>query len=308
MALYVQEGLPAASQLRAEGQEVYEVPRSERAAASKDRLRIVLLNLMPDKPVTETQFARRLASTGFPVELMLLKPASHVCKTAPQAHMDQYYRTWDQINPSMADGLIVTGAPIEHLPYSKVRYWDELCSIFNDARRFGLEQLYVCWAAQAALNHFHGIPKKMLPTKAFGVFPQQVFTFDLPYVEGLGSQFDCPVSRNTEVCWSDLMAAPGLEVAAGSAEAGLCLVADQTNGAAFMFNHLEYDQGTLAGEYDRERAVCEQAAVPKNYFPFDNPKALPGSTWDEAAAGFFKNWLRMAARRRMAHTFTGSAA
>ncbi|MEM7425391.1 MAG: homoserine O-succinyltransferase [Pseudomonadota bacterium] len=306
MAIYLPEGLPAATQLRSEASEVCQIVPA--ATAEPRRLRILLLNLMPDKIATETQFARKLAGTGFPVELVLVKPASHTCKTASRYHVERFYRTWEEVDPADADGVIVTGAPIEHLPFSKVSYWEELCGVFNDARRFGLEQLYVCWAAQAALNHYYGVPKRLLPAKAFGVFPQQVFSFALPYMDGLSSQFDCPVSRHTEVRWSDLMSVPGLEVAAGSAEAGLCLVADQRNGAAYMFNHLEYDPGTLAVEYQRDMARCADAPLPRNYFPFDDPRALPRSTWDDAAAGFFSNWLRMAARRRMAHSFAGNAA
>ena len=306
MPVFVPKGLPAAEELRAEEQPVFEKTADTRA--HQNCLKILLLNLMPNKQVTERHFIRRLAGSGYPVELLLLKPASRACKTAPHDHMERFYRTWAEINPAEADGVIITGAPIEHLPYSRIGYWDELCGIFNDARRFGLEQLYICWAAQAALNHFHSVPKQMLPAKAFGVFPQQVFSFGSPYLEGLHSQFDCPVSRQSEVRWADLSGIAGLEVVAGSPEAGLCLATEQPNGAAYMFNHLEYEQDTLSCEYQRDASVRGDAILPKNYFPFDNPKAAPSSTWEDAGRGFFKNWLRMAARRRMAHTFSGTAA
>ena len=305
MPIIVPQGLPAAETLRLEEQEVCET--AEFRSADPRCLKVLLLNLMPDKPATELQFARRLAGAGFAVELTLLKLESHVCKTACPEHMQRFYKTWSGISPADADGLIITGAPVEHLAYEEINYWEELCGILNDARRFGLEQLHICWAAQAALNHFYGVPKRMLPGKAFGVFPQQVFSFDSPHLEGLSAQFDCPVSRHSEIRWTDLAGIPELEVVAGSRDAGLCLVADRKNGAAYMFNHLEYDQDSLATEYHRDSAKCADTPLPKNYFPFDNPKAAPSSTWDDAAAKFFKNWLRLAARRRMAHNFSGNA-
>ena len=305
MCLYLPDNLPAGDVLRSEGFNVSGVSKGE---LPPERLRIALLNLMPNKHEAELQFSRVLARTGFFVELILVKPVTHVCKTACPGHMDAFYKTWDEVRQESLNGLIITGAPIETLPFSEVRYWDELTSIFDASRGMNLECLFVCWAAQAALHHFHKVPKHPLPEKAFGVFQQQVLQFGSAYVHGMGAQFPCPVSRNTEVRWSDLVGLTDLQVLAGSQEAGLCLVEEKSAGALYMFNHLEYGANTLAREYDRDLERFGTCSLPANCFRYDDPDLGPEHSWLASSDAFFTNWLRVGARRRMAASFVGSDA
>ncbi len=305
MCLFLPHNLPAAATLRDEG---FRICNSSAETLPTTGLRIALLNLMPNKTETELQFARALARTGFEIELILLKPASHTCKTACPEHLNKYYKTWGDIRHETLNGLIISGAPVETLPYEEVSYWDELTSIFDASRRQGLECLFVCWAAQAALQHFHNVPKHTLPEKAFGVFPQQVLQFGSSYVLGMGAQFPCPVSRHTEVRWADLMGHDQLQVLAGSKDEGLCLVEERKAGALYMFNHLEYGAETLVAEYQRDLEREGACPLPANCFRYDDPDLEPEYSWAASSDAFFTNWLRVGARRRMAASFVGSAA
>ncbi len=305
MCLFLPDNLPAAEQLRAEG---LKVSGTSDKNMPSERLRIAMLNLMPNKLETELQFSRVLAKTGFSVELILLKPATHTCKTACPDHLETFYKTWDEVRHGVLNGLIVTGAPIETLPFDQVRYWDEITSILDTSRTMNLECLFICWAAQAALQHFHGVPKHPLQEKAFGVFQQQVLHFGSSYLHGMGTQFPCPVSRHTEVRWADLVGRDDLQVLAGSSEAGLCLVEERQAGALYMFNHLEYDTDTLVAEYQRDLQLDDATPLPVNCFRYDDPDLGPQHSWASSSAAFFTNWLRVGARRRMAASFSGSAA
>lgn len=305
MCLFLPDNLPAAQTLRAEG---FDVCGPSDKTPPSERLRIAMLNLMPNKLETELQFSRVLAQTGFAVELILLKPATHVCKTACPEHLARFYKTWDDVRHEPLNGLIVTGAPIETLPFEKVRYWDELTALFDTSRRMNLECLFICWAAQAALHHFHQVPKHQLSEKAFGVYQQQVLQFGSAYLHGMGVQFPCPVSRHTEVRWSDLVGQDELQVLAGSQEVGLCLVEERKVGALYMFNHLEYGPDTLVGEYQRDVEREGGCPLPVNCFRYDDPDLGPEHSWSRSSQTFFTNWLRVGARRRMAESFLGSAA
>ena len=305
MCLFLPDNLPAIVALSEEG---FDVSGRSDGELPTERLRIALLNLMPNKMETELQFSRVLAKTGFAVELILLKPASYVCKTACPGHLDAFYKTWDDVQHEPLNGLIITGAPVETLPFSEVRYWEELTSILDSSRDRNLECLFICWAAQAALHHFHQVPKHELQEKAFGVFQQQVLQFGSSYLHGMGAQFPCPVSRHTEIRWGDLMGHPDLQVLAGSQEAGLCLVEERKFGALYMFNHLEYDAETLASEYRRDLERDGSCPLPANCFRYDDPDLGPEHSWASSADAFFTNWLRVGARRRMAESFVGSAA
>ncbi len=305
MCLFLPDKLPASDVLRTEGLDVSGLTERQMPG---ERLRIAMLNLMPNKMETELQFSRALAKTGFSVELILLKPATHVCKTACPGHLDAFYKTWDEVRHEPLNGLIITGAPIETLPFEQVGYWDEITSILDTSREMNLECLFICWAAQAALQHFHGVPKHQLPEKAFGVFQQQVLHFGSAYLHGMGTQFPCPVSRHSEIRWTDIAGRDDLQVLAGSSEAGLCLVEERKAGALYIFNHLEYDADTLASEYQRDLQIDDAAPLPANCFRYDDPDLGPQHSWAASSAAFFTNWLRVGARRRMVATFTGSAA
>ncbi|KAA2237561.1 homoserine O-succinyltransferase [Salinarimonas soli] len=269
-------GLPAARILDAEGLTRTGRPGSGRA------LRIALVNLMPRKEATELALARLLAGGGCDVELTLVVPGSYAPRTANPAHLARFYRRWPQVRDEAFDGLVVTGAPVETLPFTDVVYWREMREIVTWARANAGSTLYICWAAQAALNINRGIPKTLLPAKAFGVFEQHVLAPASPLTMGLGPRFPAPVSRHAGVCETAL-AACGLAPLARSAEGGACLVDDPDNRAVLMFDHLEYDADTLALEYERDLAAGKPAHPPL--------MARPGWSWRPYAALFFRNWL-----------------
>jgi len=296
MPIILPQGLPAADRLRQEGLAV--LTRDE---ANREPLQIALVNLMPDRPTTETQFARLLAGTEHPVELTLAIPNSHNPKTTPHDYLATFYRRWTEIAARRFDGLIVTGAPVEHLPFEEVHYWPELCRIFDWARAAIPGSYHVCWAAQAALRHFHGVRKHALPQKAFGVFPQRTILRSSPLMRGLGETFPTPVSRHTEIRCAELPWSSGLLPLSASPRSGLCLLEDRPNRTLCMFNHLEYDADTLQREYLRDRAAGLNVPVPVGYFPADAPDRVPQNTWRPAARILFANWLdRIASETRTA--------
>jgi homoserine O-succinyltransferase/O-acetyltransferase len=287
MPIALPSGLPARQTLLAEGIEVLD--RDQLRAWGRRPLRLCLVNLMPGKAATETQIARLLGATSIPVEVTLCLPEGYRSKSTPVEHL-ALYRPWASIREEPFHGLIVTGAPIEALPFEDVDYWPGLLAIFDWARTRAIASLYICWAAQAALHRFHGVPKHRLARKMFGVFRQRV-TAASPLLRGFGAEFPVPVSRHTEVREADLPAAAGLTVLAGSAEAGLCLVEDRAGRAVYMFNHLEYDAGTLGEEFRRDRLAGRPVEIPRNYFPGDDPERAPANGWRPYGHLLFANWL-----------------
>jgi homoserine O-succinyltransferase len=201
--------------------------------------------------------------------------------------MATFYRPWSDVDTERFDGFIITGAPVERLPYHEVSYWPELCAILDWTQTHVHRCLTICWAAQAALFHFHDLPKRDLPRKAFGVFQHRNLAPTSPYLRGFSDLFDVPASRWTEVCPSALADAEGLQVLADSVEAGPGLVADHAHGMLHMFNHLEYDTGTLADEYHRDGP----AQFPAGYFPADDPARSPENRWRGHAHLLFANWI-----------------
>lgn len=294
MTLFLPTGLPALAALQADG--IGRVAGMEDAAPDPNRLRVALVNLMPDKPVTELQFARQLAQWPGSVELVLARPASHVSSRADPEHLRRFYVRIPEIGRLGLDGLIVTGAPVEHLPFEQVHYWRELTALIDRAAAARLPSLYVCWSGQAALYHRHGVPKHPLARKAFGVFPQVVECPDAAVLRGVGERFPCPVSRHTEVRREDLPHEAGLHVLAASPPSGLCLVEDRPAAALMMFNHLEYAAGTLIREYRRDRSAGCDIAPPEGIDMGDG--ADPALPWRYAAERFFTNWLDQVATRR----------
>lgn len=287
MTVHLPSGLPAVEQLSGEG-----LPVATRARASADSRRIGLLNLMPDKVTTETQFARLLALTGRDTELVLLQPAGHRCRHTPSGHLSAFYRTWADIVPGSLDGLIVTGAPVETLAFEDVDYWNELTEILDRAAEDALSSMLVCWAGQAALYHFHGVGKHGLPQKQFGIYEQSVLARRHHLLAGMPCRFPVPVSRHTDVCAADLARARGLAVLAASPESGLCMVADSSHHALCVFNHFEYDAGTLAAEYRRDLDSGRPVPPPANC---DCEQQQIGTwrtpVWRHVAVRLFDNWL-----------------
>lgn len=290
MPIRIADNLPARRTLEAEG--VIVMSESEAARQDIRPLRVALLNLMPDKITTETQIARVLGATPLQVELVLLRISDHVSKNTAAGHIAEFYRPWNDVVGDKFDGLIVTGAPVETLPFREVSYWDELARIFDWSQTHVHRTLTVCWGAMAALYHFHGVDKHTLATKASGVFPHWNRAPATPWLRGLPDRFDVPVSRWSEVRSADLPQGRGLTVLAQSDEVGLCLIDDPAHRALHMFNHLEYDTLTLAGEYARDaNDAGEGAYVPAHYFPGDDPAAQPVNTWRGNGHILFGNWI-----------------
>lgn len=289
MPIKVPVNLPARAILEAEG-----VPIIDEAAALRQDirpLRIAVLNLMPEKIKTETQLARVLGATPLQVEITLLWLTTHAPKTASAQHISEFYVPWTDVQDQKFDGLIITGAPIEQLPFEDVFYWDELCRIFDWSRTHVHGLFNLCWGAQAALYHFYKIPKYPLDGKAFGVFDHRLTDTTSLLVRGLNDMFRVPVSRHTENHAADFAPYPNLRVLAESDETGVCLVHDEALNHVHMFNHLEYDSDTLDGEYRRDVTKGDAIGVPHNYYPGDDPANPPLNRWRSNAHILYGNWI-----------------
>jgi homoserine O-succinyltransferase/O-acetyltransferase len=281
----IPDDLPARLTLEAEG---VSVMRQTDAGRQDIRpLRIGLLNLMPNKIVTETQLARLLGATPLQVELTLVRLTDHIARNTSQDHMAAFYRPWSEVCDERFDGFIITGAPVEHLPFEHVTYWPEICRILDWTQTHVHSCLTICWAAQAAIHYFHGIEKHALERKASGVFKHRNLAPASPYLRGFSDDFCVPVSRWAEMRSDVLAATSGLELLADSDESGACLVADPDHRALHMFNHLEYDTRTLADEYFRDGS----GPVPAHYFPGDDPARPPENRWRSHAHLLFGNWI-----------------
>ena len=254
-------------------------------------LRILILNLMPTKIATETQLLRLLGNSALQIEAILLRTGSHVSKNTSEEHLLTFYQTFDQICGQNFDALIITGAPVEHLDFEQVDYWEELKTIMNWGIEHVFSLFYICWGAQAALFHHYGIPKYPLPEKQFGVFAHHVTEKNSKLLRGFDDVFYAPHSRHTEVRRSDIEKVPQLKILAESEEAGVYIAATQDERQVFVTGHSEYDPLTLKKEYDRDVAAGMQIAVPVNYYPNDDPSQLPFNRWRAHAHLLFANWF-----------------
>ncbi len=289
MPIKIPDELPARRHLENEGV----VVMGERDAVRQDirPMRIAVLNLMPRKESTETQLTRLIGATPLQVELTLLTTGSYVPTNVSQKHLKDFYRTWEEVRDQKFDGLVVTGAPIETLPFENVHYWRELESIFDWTQSHVHSTFNICWGAQAALKHFRNVPKHELPAKMFGVFDHNVTAPGNTLLRGFNDSFCIPVSRHTETRRADLPDDPMLTVLADSSESGLCLVQDQRYRQIYIFNHLEYDARTLADEYERDVGEGLSIEVPKYYYPDDDPSKEPINRWRSHAHLLFSNWI-----------------
>jgi homoserine O-succinyltransferase len=266
----------------------------DRAAQQDIRpLRIGLLNLMPKKIQTENQFARLIGATPLQINFHLIRMTEHQTRNTAAEHMETFYRPFAEVEASgeKFDGLIITGAPIEHLPFEEVTYWDELRRVMDWTQTHVHSTFGVCWGGMAMIYHFHGVKKHMLNAKAFGCFRHQNLNPTSPYLRGFSDDFVIPVSRWTEVRQAEIEAAPGLRTLLGSEEVGPCLVEDAGHRALYIFNHFEYDSDTLKQEYDRDVAAGTPINVPLNYYPDDNPANPPKNRWRSHAHLLYGNWL-----------------
>ena len=289
MPIKIPDQLPARQILQDEN--IF-VMGEERAVHQDIRpLQIAILNLMPTKIATETQLLRLLGNSALQVEVTLVRTSTHQSKNTPEEHLTNFYQTFDQIQDHKVDARIITGAPVEHLPFEQVDYWEELKEIMNWGFSNVFALLYICWGAQAALYHQFGIPKYPLPAKQFGVFPHQVLEKNVKLLRGFDDIFYAPHSRHTEIRRADIETVPDLKILAESEEAGVYIVASSDGRQVFVTGHSEYDPLTLKKEYDRDISAGLPITVPLNYYPGDNPLQPPLVRWRGHAHLLFANWI-----------------
>lgn len=289
MPIKIPQNLPASEILEKEG--VLLIQEDDAIRQDIRPLKIALLNLMPKKIETETQIARVLAGSPLQIEITLVAVGGHQPKNTSRDHMIDFYKAWTEIKNEKFDGLIITGAPIEQIPFEDVDYWDELCQIFDWSRSnvFGLFNL--CWGAQAALYHFYDIPKYQLDNKRFGIYSHNVCNNKSILLHGIDDEIQIPISRHTENKITDFSKLPQLELLIDSKEAGMCLVHDKNLRHFHMFNHIEYDSNTLGDEYKRDLEAGKHTSLPKNYYPNDNVDEPPINTWRGNGHLLFTNWI-----------------
>lgn len=289
MPLNIPEKLPAIELLKKENIFVIEESRARRQDIRP--LRIAVLNLMPLKITTETDLVRLLANTPLQVELSLMKLSHHVSRHTAAEHMEAFYRSFDELRTERFDGMIITGAPVEQMPFEEVTYWHELTEILDWAQTHVTSTLHICWAAQAALYHRYGIPKQALSGKMFGIFEHRALQPLHPIFRGFDDVFYVPHSRHTEVRREDIVAHPDLLLLSESADAGVHMVTSKRGNDFFVTGHSEYAPLTLDGEYRRDLAKGLPIAMPKNYYPHDDSTLPPLVRWRSHANLLFSNWL-----------------
>ena len=254
-------------------------------------LQILLLNLMPTKVDTETQLARVLGNTPLQIELELIAPSGHVSKNTSQEHMLSFYKSFADVKDRSFDGLIITGAPVEQMPFEQVDYWPELCEIMEWSKTHVHSTLHICWGAQAGLYYHYGIQKHLLPEKLSGVYQHTVEDPNFILFRGFDDNFLVPHSRNTTILQEDIEAVPELKIMSVSPDAGVYAVKTEGCKQVFLFGHAEYDRDTLKKEYDRDVAAGIDIDVPKNYYPDNDPTKTPLVSWRSCAHLLYGNWL-----------------
>ncbi len=289
MPIRIPSNLPAFDVLTREGVMVMD----EDLAAKQDirPLKIGLLNLMPKKIQTENQFARLIGASPLQVDFHLIRMSEHQTKNTAAEHMEEFYRPFQDVKSEKFDGLIITGAPIEHLPFEEVTYWDELKEVMEWTQTNVHKTFGVCWGGMAMAYHLHGLKKHMLDAKAFGCFRQKNLAPASPYLRGFSDDCVIPVSRWTEVRQNEVDKIDGLTTLLGSEDVGPCLIEDTDHRALYIFNHFEYDSGTLKQEYDRDVASGSPIEVPRNYYPGDDPTTAPANRWRSHAHLLYGNWV-----------------
>ena len=289
MPLTLPDRLPAIELLKLENIFVMDTTR----AASQDirPLRIAVLNLMPLKITTETDLVRLLSNSPLQIELSFMKVRSHTSKNTPVEHMKAFYTDFEEMRHHKYDGFIITGAPVEHMDFEEVGYWEEMTEIFDWARHNVTSTLYICWAAQAGLYHHYGIPKYPLAKKMFGIFKHRVNNPELPLFRGFDDEFSIPHSRHTEVRREDMERCPELDILAESEESGVSVVMARGGREIFLTGHSEYSPLTLDTEYKRDLGKGLPIDMPKHYYRNDDPSQPPLVTWRAHANLLFNNWL-----------------
>lgn len=296
MPIRISQDLPAYQILQNENIFVMTHDRAEQQDIRP--LKILILNIMPKKIETETQILRLLSNTPLQVDIELMHVASHVSKNTSLSHLETFYTTFGEIKDKHYDGMIITGAPVEHLPYEQVDYWDEICQIMEWSKTHVFSTLHICWAAQAGLYYHFGIPKYPLAQKMFGIFPHVVEVEHSLLLKGFDECFYVPHSRNTEVRRADIEQVSQLEILTSSPMSGVHIVANKNGRQYFITGHSEYDRDTIAQEYFRDRDKSIDIQIPYHYFPEDDPTRTPRVTWRCHANLMFSNWLNYCVYQR----------
>lgn len=289
MPIRIPDALPATETL--EGENIFVMTEYRAIHQDIRPLHVLILNLMPTKIATETQIMRKLSNTPLQIEVELMRTKSHEATHVAASHLETFYRTFDEVRERHYDGLIITGAPVEQMPFEEVDYWPELCDIMEWSTTHVHSTLHICWGAQAGLYYHYGINKRDLPAKASGVFEHRLVKPSSPLVRGLDDRFFAVHSRNTDVAREDVEAVPELEVIAVSDEVGLYIVKSTDSRRFFVFGHPEYDADTLKLEYERDLKRGIDPEIPVNYFPNDDPTREPLNTWRAQAQLLYTNWL-----------------
>jgi len=287
MPIRIPDDLPARKTLEEEGVNIMD---SSRAARQDIRpLEFGLLNLMPNKERTETQFARLIGATPLQINLSLVRVTDHQSKNTPEDYLNSFYQTWEEVKERKFDGFIVTGAPIANMPFEEVRYWPEMLEIMEWTRTNVHHTMFICWGAQAALHHFHGARRYRMDKKAFGVFRHKVTGPRSPFLRGMSDSPMIPVSRYNDIDRNSL--GDELEVLIDNDQIGLCMLGDRNQRAVYFLNHLEYDNRSLADEYERDIAAGLDTPPPENLFPNGDTSAVPENRWRSHAHLLFQNWI-----------------
>lgn len=289
MPIKIPNGLPAAETLHNEN--IFVINETRATTQDIRPLKILLLNLMPTKIATETQFARLLGNSPLQVEMELLQTATHKATHVSKTHMLSFYKTFDEIKDEKFDGMVITGAPVELMDFEQVTYWDEVCEIMDWSRSHVTSTLHICWGAQAGLYHHYGVRKINLDEKLFGVYPHTADYKQSMLLRGFDDVFMVPQSRYTTVERAEIEKIPELKIIASSEETGVFIAMTDKGRQIFVTGHLEYDADTLKNEYLRDKAKGDDIAVPKNYFPNDDDTKAPLVTWRSHANLLYSNWL-----------------
>ncbi len=292
MPIKIDKTLPAVEILKTENIFVMDDVRASHQDIRP--IKILILNLMPQKIVTETQLLRLLANTPLQLEIEFLHMSSHQSKTTHVEHLEQFYKTFAEVKDDYFDGLIVTGAPVENLPFEEVDYWQELVEVFEWSKSHVYSTLHICWGAQAGLYARYGVPKHSMDRKLSGVYCQTVTKTDSPLMRGFDDEFRSPHSRYTEVKAEEVAHLDKLQILAQGKDVGLSILASRDLREVYSFGHLEYDRDTLAKEYERDCLAGKNPHVPENYFRNDDPSSRPALSWNLPAAQFFTNWINYA--------------
>jgi len=291
MPVKIPDGLPAAAILEAEN--ILIMPESLAFTQNIRPAQIAIVNIMPNKCATETRLLRLLSGSPLQVAVRFLHPRSHACRNTPAEHLARFYSSFEEVRDLRFDCLIITGAPVETIPFEEVNYWNELQELMDWSRSNVHSTLHLCWGAQAGLYHHYGIAKHLLPQKLSGVFAHTITEPQHPLQHGFDDEFFAPHSRYTGIRNEDIERVGALRILSASPEAGAYIIADKDARRIFITGHPEYGRLTLKEEYDRDLAKGLPVPVPANYFPGDDPALLPAARWQCHASLLFMNWLNM---------------